>query len=298
VTAIYPPLDADHVAQWDLDEQLADLLYTTDPDHIPPQWGRYAPFVDAVAGNNLTLHDAFPTDTAAKFYEIGAPGPFGGSVIFKGGSSTDERDYLYGSSVPEPTTGLSIDGWYRAFGVSSPANVIQKEYNPATWPTEPVSAQLYQLVSTGEWGACVNIGGTRVYTDAIGHGTQYQHLRLIFGVWNHFGLTHDGSYLCAYINGVLAGRSAAAGAIDWGAHGLWVLGGSRPIGSAGADAANGNIGRMRISKVARPLSYFFNSYQGAVVGVSGVVGSGDLVLAPPPITIVGRGPGGLGMRLD
>jgi hypothetical protein len=303
VTAVYPVLDANHLVQWDLDEQIADLwpldplLGTLDGSNTPPQWAKYLPFVDAVAGHNLTLWDSYPQSASSKFFEIGAPGPFGGSVIFKGGTGTIERDYLYGSAVPEPTA-ITIDLWIRPFGTVSAANLIQKEYSGTTWVDPYTSVQIFQHAGSTEWGVSVTVGGARYFIDPIGHGNSAAPYQLIFGVWNHVGLTFDGATLKAYINGIFAGSTTVAGAIDYGTHGAWVLGGSRLIGSAGLDAANGNIGRTRISDVARPLSYFFNSYQGAVVGVSGAVGSGDLVLAPPPITIVGRGPGGLGMRLD
>jgi hypothetical protein len=302
--AVYPAQDADHVAQWDLDEQESDLLPldpllgTLDGAHVPPQWSLHMPFVDAVAGNNLALYDTNPEAAASRFFEIGAPGPFGGSVVFKGGSGTNERDYLYGASTIEPTGGLTIDMWIKPYTLTGAANLIQKEFSPSAWAAPFVSAQLYQAVNSGEWGVSVAIGGSRYAIDAIGHGNSVQHLRLVYGVWNHIGLTLDGEWLRAYVNGLLADTVSAEGPVDWGTHGAWVLGGSRAIGAAALDAANGAIGRTRISKVARPLSYFFNSYQGAVVGVAGVVGGAGAVLAPPVIPIVGRGPGGIGLGLD
>lgn len=295
--AVYPPVDADHIVQWDFAEQLSDLTFTLDPNgaHVPPWFGEYAPFVDVVGGYSLKLYDTFPTVAASKFYEIGAPGPFGGSVLFKGGTGTNERDYLYGAG-PEQAAPITIDLWVRPFGTASNVNIIQKEYSASAWAAPFVALQLWSSATFGEWGVNVSISGTSHGISNIGHGNSVQHLRLIYGIWNHIGLTYDGTTLRAYINGILADELATSGAIDYGAHGLWALGASRAIGGAGLDAFNGNIGRTRISKVARGLGYFFNSYQGAITALGGV--TGGVVLAPPPITIVGRGLGGIGLGLS
>src|SRR6185436_20115125 len=255
-TAVYPPIDADHIVQWDLDEQVEDLLAldvglgTLDGAHTPPQWALYKPFVDSVGGlYPLQLYDTFPQSSNSRFFEIGAPGPFGGSVVFKGGSGSIERDYLMGDVVPEPEEPITIDMWLKPFALTSNANLIQKEYSPSAWGEPPTAVQMYQITATGEWGVSITTGGTRHFIDQIGHGNSVQHLRLVYGVWNHIGLTYDGSALRAYINGLFAGQASVEGAISYGSHGYWVLGGSRAIGAAANDAANACIGRTRISKV-------------------------------------------------
>src|SRR5688500_15177702 len=273
----YPQLDADHVAQWDLKEQPEDLEpmvagVTEDNLNVPPRWRLYRPFVDDVGGeagpNSLTLYDYFPLSSDSKYYTIGGPGPVGGSVTFQRGSATASRDYLFGATTVEPDD-LTIDMWVMPFAWQFVRNLIQKEISATTWASPYVAAQLYTTVTApGTWGATVAIGTTQYHVTNIGAPDVSSHIRMRIGLWNHIGLTFDGLALRAHINGYLAGTTACEGSINYGAGGgNWVIGPNRVAG--GMDFPNAAIGRTRISQIARPTSYFFDSYQGFMSEIAG-----------------------------
>jgi hypothetical protein len=307
----YPQLDADHLAQWDLNEKEEDLLapipgVTEDNVNNPPRWRIHRPFVDAVGEdgtNDLSFYDTNPPPgyTNSKLFEIGVPGPFGGAIGFFGGSETSQRDYLFGAPSIAPAL-ITVDQWILPYAFGVPGSFILKEFSPTAWVSPWVSLHCYQNSSVpGSWAVKITVGTTG-YTLTVGASTVLAFGRLRLGVWNHIGVSFDGTTLRAYVNGVFAASMPVAGVLGYGAGGgYWVIGSVRnTIG--GLETPNAAIARTRISQIARPDSYFHDSYQGLTAEILGASGGGvvepPVILAPPPITIVGRGPGGLGLRLD
>lgn len=270
----FPTPDADTLRRWKLGEQLSDL--TIDNTNMPAS-RLYTGFVDDIEGDNLALFDTSPGSGDSQRWMPGVPGTFGErAMAFFRGTDPQTRDYLFGSADPEPASEISIWGLVYPYSFASPAQtVIHKERSPTVWADPTYSAQLFIGSTSGEWGTRITIAGVDKLI-LVGDGDTNNHLKMRLNQWNLIWMTHDGTTLRTGINGQVGPTLAAAGAIDWGTHGLWVLGGSRLIETAALDAMNAAIQDMWIEQVARPATYFFDAYM-ALVAEGGT--------GPPGITM-------------
>lgn len=270
----YPVPDADTLRRWRLGQQLTDL--TIDNTNMPAS-RLYTGFVDDIAGDNLALFDTLPGSADSQHWDVGVPGPFGArAMAFYRGTDADTRDYLVGSSSPEPASQMSLWALVQPYSFSAPAQtIIHKERSPIAWSAPTYSAQLFIATGTGEWGTRITIGGVD-FLMVVGSGDNNNHLKMRLNLWNLIWMTHDGSVLRSGINGFAGPTLAAAGVIDWGSHGKWVMGGSRAIETAALDALNAGVQDAWIEQVARPTSYFFDAYM-ALVAEGGT--------GPPVVTV-------------
>jgi hypothetical protein len=270
----YPAPDGDTLRAWALGEVIGDLTIV---DNLPAS-RTYHGFVDSVAADNMSLFDTLPGSADSQHWDVGVPGVFGHrAMAFYRGTDPDTRDYLFGSSSPEPTGPMTMWGLVQPYSFTTPAQtILHKERSPTVWNAPTYSAQLFIGAGTGEWGTRVTIGGVD-FLLVVGSGDNNNHLKMRLNAFNLIGMTHDGSVLRTYINGFVGPTLAAVGTIDWGTHGLWVMGGSRAIGAAALDAMNAAIQEMRIEQVARPASYFFDAYM--VLAAEGGTG-------PPVVAVV------------
>jgi hypothetical protein len=161
------------------------------------------------------------------------------------------------SSSLEPPAPLTWSGWVllRAQPTQN-TSAFSKAYRLANqgW-SSPFNTCLIVVLSNSlncQWqftkgGGSVVISGNR---------------RLNLNVWHHTGWTYDGTTMIAYLDGDEVGRVTNAGTVDYGNRGPYYA--SNNYINSG-DLGSWVIQDVRIANVVRPLSYFQNVYETAVM---------------------------------
>jgi hypothetical protein len=196
--------------------------------------------------------DPFPpprpnTSLSWEFSEVNAPwasngndslnllDTYGGSTVKTIG--TDQRMGYFGSGTIRGTTGDTSVGetagdwtahlWIYVVSHQQFGGMFCKNYNTGiTWSPPAYSvffiAFTNNAINDGVWRVGVWDGAQKTTGD----------LSLNLKEWNHLAAVWDGSNVTAYKNGVSQGVVAGSpGAVNWGNHGGWFVGGYPPAGN-------------------------------------------------------------------
>jgi hypothetical protein len=177
----------------------------------------------------------------------------GKSVQFPGTSNVR----LYSpDSIAEIAFPITLSCWVYITTYTANGIFVTKALSSSTWGSPPVALHLSQGgTADGRWMVVVTVGSA---VQAILYiGDSNGNLRLINNVWNHIGLTYDGAYLRAYMNGNLVAKVAETRAIDYGSNGQWTVGDHGP---SGGTPLNGYVDDIRFASVARAESWFNDVY--------------------------------------
>jgi hypothetical protein len=217
----YTATDSDTIINWKFDES-------------------GVPYTNSGSGSalNLTTSTGTPASVTGIFNKaLGCSG----SIVTTGNTSVNEPN----------ATSLTVSAWVKARSYASFATVINKAYrNNNSWSSPFVSIYL-SLSNTGDgaWGPAIATTGGVLTQPVIGGA-----FRLHLGDWTLLSYTYDGSNLRSYINGALANTTAISGAIDYGTHGPWDVGG---VSNAGVGQFwDGLIDDVRVENVVRSQAYF------------------------------------------
>jgi hypothetical protein len=225
----YTPTDSNTIINWKLDETSS-------------------PYANSGAGSalNLTTFIGTPASITGIFNKaLGCSG----TIISSGNSSVNE---VTGTS-------LSVSVWVRARSFASFGTIFNKAYrNNNSWSSPFVSIYLsFSNTGDGSWGPAITTGAGVLTQPFVGGA-----YRVTLGVWTLLSYTYDGSNLRSYINGALANTTAVTGAIDYGTHGPWDIGG---VSNAGVNQFwDGHIDDLRIENVVRSQAYFEAMYKAGV----------------------------------
>lgn len=161
------------------------------------------------------------------------------------------------SSVNEPTgSAVTVSAWVRMRSYSVQSTIVNKAYRSNnTWTTPYVSLYMY-VGSAGVFGTEVSTAGGTVLASPASANPYLVPL----GIWTHLSFTYDGSNLRSYINGHLWDTTAGSGALDFGTHGPWDVGGTSNAGSGGT-YFDGDIDDVRVENVVRSQSYLELMYK-------------------------------------
>ena len=169
------------------------------------------------------------------------------------------------TSLGETASSCTLSCWIFPFSLATPyAGIVMKAYRPAgswndPWHTigmasDPASA------GPGSWCGEITVGGvlTRVVQGDVNASS-----KLRVGCWQHVACTFDGTALSIYLNGALAAtiNVPTPGALDWGTHGPWHIGGS---GAGTGESFDGLIEDVRFESVLRSPAYLAAQYRAGV----------------------------------
>jgi hypothetical protein len=155
-------------------------------------------------------------------------GVYGGSAQMRS-VSTDTKGILQTAttSIGESNS-ITISLWVNVKPKNNYAVIIGKNYyanDASSAPYFGVDMRFLDSTAVGKWSVGVCVGGS---LREISLGTDADALDSIpLLAWTHLCITYDAAtgVFSAYRNGVLLGtRTDAAGNIDWGTHGRWVVG--------------------------------------------------------------------------
>lgn len=108
-------------------------------------------------------------------------------------------------------------------------------------------------------------GGTTNWQTVLIIGGSQQSLtsphRFMVNVWHHVGWTYDGATWILYQDGSAVASTALSGAVDYGTHGPYYLGGNFINND---DRSAVIVQDVRIANVVRPASYFQQVYQAGI----------------------------------
>lgn len=211
-----------------------------------------APFVNSGVGGaaDLALAGTPPIGLAA--------GRYGAAPYFEG----TVGQYIYGNGVSlAGVTSVSMSLWYWCWAPISLGRIALKKYlADNSWAAPYAAMEIdFESSTSGSWFVGVTTGaGTRRLLSVL---TPYF---LRTGVWCHLGLTYDGHYLKAYLNGMLVGTSADFNeAFDPGS-GQFEIG-----GRIGQGTVYGIVHDLQVSNVERSASWFLAEWQrGMMMGTA------------------------------
>ena len=194
----------------------------------------------------------------------GVPGIFGDALHVPASAASGyhtANDTAAISPTLEPAFPVTFSGWVLLkSGPSSNSAVFAKSYRLANqgW-SNPFHMNGMYLVSGGvfggtDWGAVLIVGGSDVTLNSA--------RRFNYNRWHHFGWTYDGTVFILYQDGDEVARVAQSGAIDYGNHGPWYMGGNY---ISGGELSSVIIQDCRVANVARPASYFKNVFEKATM---------------------------------
>jgi hypothetical protein len=232
-----------------------------------------APFLNSGSGGsaNLTRNGTVVANQTGLFTK---------SVRFPGDSVSPHNYLKTADNIAEvayPVTlscwsfGIALGYWGGTYG--SWGGLIIKQRATGTWAYPPPAPNAALALRVREYSAdgisigLKTVGDTNTVWWLVGPGLRTYS-------WNHIGMTYDGAYVKAYINGRLVLNTAKTGAIDYGAHGQWVIGATP--GSEknfnGYEITNcglcGYVDDVRVASVIRSASWFSDvwTYGSTVTG--------------------------------
>lgn len=253
--------DSNDVAVWMLNEASGDMLNSSTSGS---SLGADATLLASTVTGTITrgAMGVFmpPSDSALSFP--------GFSTFPAGASSTQNRIRTNGGltslNVPLPIT---VSGWVKVrHPLGSVQAIVNKTYlnNMASWVDPFATWGMY--VGTNN-GASSTDGSWEVFLTTAGvvrrltmPGTTTVATRIPpRAVWSHMGLSYDGAFLKAWLNGEQAGSLAVTGAIDYGTNGPIIFGCVPTL----KQEITGVLQDWRLANVARPLEYFQDIYASA-----------------------------------
>lgn len=189
---------------------------------------------------------------------LGSPGLFGSCLMIQGTgtngfhSANDTSPAVQPTDV-EPAFPVTWSGWVylRSNAVNNSAPVA-KAYRRANegW-SSPFNMNLCAILASGiNWQASFVVSGSQVVITSP--------RRFNVNVWHHVGWTYDGSTFILYMDGDEVARQSQTGAIDYGNHGPFYVGGNY-INSDDRSAIM--VQDFRMANIARAHSYFQSVYQ-------------------------------------
>ncbi len=182
-----------------------------------------------------------------------------------GASAT--RNYISGAHNINPVPPFTISAWIylRNYQSSNTTQFLNKHYRDpslvSSWTTPFISIGFSILASNGggDWQSHIATStstfATRIITD----------FPIPTHQWCHIGLTHDGTAVRLYLNGILTitysggtqlTSTSTVAPVYNSPPGPWVLGAIAATGSSNKEEANLAIQDFRIANVVRPLTYF------------------------------------------
>lgn len=203
---------------------------------------------------------------------------------FPSGSNAT-RNYAAGAKTVnlQPPITLSFWVYLRGYTTSNNMGLVSKEYRDSditsswTFPFNAINIACVTTNGGGDWAAVVthDVGTRTLFTI-----TDYP---IPLGVWSHIGLTFDGSYLRAYLNGcqmifysggtqfdkVTAAGSGLSYSDGSNGFGYWRIGAITATGSSSKEEPMANIQDVRIANVARSLNYFKTVYSAGFFPTTG-----------------------------
>lgn len=197
---------------------------------------------------------------AANLTNNGSPtynqyGVFGSGASVKFPGTSNVRLYSP-DSIAEIAFPVTLSCWVYITTIAAYGLFVTKAIASGSW-SSPYYALHLSLgsVADGRWQAIISVGsGSGI---GIGIGDSNANLRLITNVWNHVGLTYDGAYLRAFMNGNLVAKVAETRALYYGSNGQWSVGDHGP---SGGTPLNGYVDDIRFASVARAESWFNDVY--------------------------------------
>jgi hypothetical protein len=165
-------------------------------------------------GSGTTVADSSGNNNAGTISDATwtSAGKFGSALAFNG---TNARVSISASPSLNVTTGITLEAW------------IMPTASQGGWRTiMQREVDAYFLNASNDNGPLLPSGGA-VFNGQVDwlSGTVANPVN----VWTHIALTHDGTMLRLYVNGVLAASKARTGAIQTNSNPLWI-GGNSPYG--------------------------------------------------------------------
>lgn len=203
-----------------------------------------------------------------------------GTSDFPAGTAAT-RNYAAGARNILITPPITLSFWInlRSYNASNTQQLVGKEYRDSTLTssfTTPFSAiNISALTGNGggDWGAFIALNSTTQVGLTV---TDYP---IPLGVWSHIGMTYDGAFIRAYLNGAqmiyYSGstqlNTVAAASLSYtdgvNGFGFWKVGAITHTASPNKQEPNANIQDIRIANIARPLSYFKRVYEAGVMPI-------------------------------
>lgn len=157
------------------------------------------------------------------------------------------------TQVGEASSGSLSLWWYAedsAYTGLGDLPLVGKAYKPAPWGSPYLSAAIHSFADRSIVFAARETGAmaatfVNLFADP-----------LAAGAWHHLGLTWNGSFWRAYVDGALVDSVAQAAAIDWGNHGAWYTVGYPYQWGTAYRSPFGVVGDIRVANVARDAAYF------------------------------------------
>jgi hypothetical protein len=199
-------------------------------------------FAPSTGSGNLSVQSGTVTS--------GAPGIFGRTVHLDAGST---RIVSAAGEWEVTTDRITVSAWLRLKNYRTGAwgQMVYKEKITDNWSGSPPMALTFFSFDT-------SIFYNQLYTGGTSRQFSLANTLIPLNEWFHAGLTYDGSYLRAYVNGVEQGNMAATGSIGWFSNGRWFIGAAYANPDTALSGAC--VADLRISKVARSASYLLNQY--------------------------------------
>lgn len=264
----FNPVDAFTRARWTFEDTSlgspVGVPTISSVDHVYPDpiGSPSQIFVDSVNGVELNFVDSDFASGTGLAYKLAVPGLFKKrSLALLGGSASQQRDYLYGANSIEPAGSWAASMWFLPYSLGAGlANVFGKYYasannNPSvnglgsvTWVSPFVSCRFsFGDNADGriqvDWNHAGTLTNTILGTTTPSAGSSAL-ARVRNGLWNLFGWSWESGTLSISLNGLIV-HTLSIGAIDWGTHGEWNIGGT-PNKSANVEHFDGQLGPFQI----------------------------------------------------
>ena len=202
-----------------------------------------APYANSGTAGTLALTNFSGTSKAVAGL-FGQAAGLNGTIVSTGNSAVEPG----GASV-------TVSAWVFANSFPTYAVIVNKSYrNNNSW--SPPYTSIYLALSSsgdGTWNPGVAIAGALIQPTI---GGVYKIPR---GAWALISVTYDGTTIKWYLNGELASSSAVSGAVDYGTHGPWDVGG---VSNANTGQQwDGYIDEVRVENTVRSQAYLLNAYK-------------------------------------
>ena len=252
--------DGYDIVVWRLDESAAPFVNSSTSVNSPG------------SSANLTVLSGSPL--------LQQPSPFAlngtnSSVQFSGNDSGSPRNFISGANSFLPQPPMTVSMWCVLRSYNGPSGLTQhglsKRTTTGVWSGTTFSSltlvqnEIYASRPTYfDFSITYNAGGNGVNASVT------TDINVPLNQWCHVGFTYDGTNVDGYINGnnVSSASGGVFNAIYYsGTPGPWFVG-AIPSGSGNPEESCMSFCDIRIANVIRPLSYFQNIYQNAILNIN------------------------------